>query len=177
MGKFLALILIVSALAAGGAMYFFQIYGFYDTVKPQPGRDVMLMPLDGGAAQPIAYSDFEAIDADSSPIRYRACFRTKVSPDELAQVFTLSDKVEPRNAPPWFECFDAAAIGAQLAEGKARSFLSAKNISYGVDRIVTVTDDGFGYVWHELNNCGHKAYDGTVVGEECPPRPETGDAG
>jgi hypothetical protein len=40
-----------------------------------------------------------------------------------------------------------------------------------------VTDDGFGYVWHELNNCGHKAYDGTVVGEECPPRPETGDAG
>lgn len=172
MGKFLALILIVSGLAAGGAMYYLQVYGFYDEVELQPGRDVMLMPLGGGAAQPIAYSDFQAIDAGSSPIRYRACFRTKVAPAELAQVFALSDKQEPRNAPPWFDCFDAAEIGAKLADGSAQSFLSVKNISFGVDRIVTVTDDGFGYVWHELNKCGHKAYDGTVVGEECPARPE-----
>ncbi|UWQ36353.1 histidine kinase [Leisingera aquaemixtae] len=174
MGKFLALILIVSALAAGGAMYYLQVYGFYDEVALQPGRDVVLVPLDGGEGQPIAYSDFEAIDAGSSPIRYRACFSTKVSPDELAQVFTLSDKTEPRNAPDWFECFDAAAIGAKLADGSAKSFLSVKNISYGVDRIVAVTGEGRGYVWHELNDCGQKAYDGTVVGEECPPRPEAG---
>ena len=174
MGKFLALILILSALAAGGAMYYLQVYGFYDNVELQPGRDVVLVPLDGGEGQPIAYSGFEAIDAGSSPIRYRACFQTKVTPDELAQVFMLSDKLEPRNAPVWFDCFDAAAIGAKLAAGSAKSFLSVKNISYGVDRIVAVTDDGRGYVWHELNKCGQKAYDGTVVGEECPPRPEAG---
>ncbi|WP_424978075.1 DUF6446 family protein [Leisingera sp. S232] len=174
MGKLLALILIVSGLAAGGAMYYLQVYGFYDEVALQPGRDVMLVPLDGGAAQPIAYADFQAIDADSSPIRYRACFTTKMTPDALAQVFTLSDKIEPRNAPDWFGCFDAAAIGAKLAEGSAKPFLSVKNISYGVDRIVAVTDEGRGYVWHELNDCGQKAYDGTVVGEECPPRPEAG---
>ncbi|UWQ61705.1 histidine kinase [Leisingera caerulea] len=172
MGKLLALILIVSALAAGGAMYYLQVYGFYDEVALQPGRDVVLVPLDGGEGQPIAYGDFEAIDAGSSPIRYRACFNTRMTPDELAQVFTLSDKIEPRNAPEWFDCFDAAAIGAKLADGSAKSFLSVKNISYGVDRIVAVTDAGRGYVWHELNDCGQKAYDGTVVGEECPPRPE-----
>ncbi|QAX30465.1 DUF6446 family protein [Leisingera sp. NJS204] len=175
MGKVLALVLILSALAAGGAMYYLQIYGFYDNVELQPGRDVMLMPLDGGEPQPVAYSDFEAIDAGSSPIRYRACFTTRVSPDELAQIFTLTDKLEPRNAPGWFECFDAAAIGARLADGSAKSFLSVKNISFGVDRVVAVTDDGRGYVWHELNKCGQKAYDGTVVGEECPPRPATGE--
>ncbi|WP_291729631.1 DUF6446 family protein [Leisingera sp. F5] len=175
MGKVLALILILSALAAGGAMYYLQIYGFYDNVELQPGRDVVLVPLNGGEGQPIAYSKFEAIDADSSPIRYRACFRTKVTPDELAQVFTLTDKLEPRNAPGWFECFDAAAIGEQLANGSAKSFLSVKNISFGVDRVVAVTDEGRGYAWHELNKCGQKAYDGTVVGEECPARPEPGE--
>ncbi|WP_027259826.1 DUF6446 family protein [Leisingera aquimarina] len=175
MGKVLALILILSALAAGGAMYYLQIYAFYDNVELQPGRDVMLVPLDGGEAQPVAYSDFEAIDAGSSPIRYRACFTTKVKPDALAQLFTLTDKLEPRNAPGWFECFDAAAIGAKLADGSAKSFLSVKNISFGVDRVVAVTDEGRGYVWHELNKCGQKAYDGTVVGEECPARPEPGE--
>ncbi|EBA18587.1 hypothetical protein RSK20926_12729 [Roseobacter sp. SK209-2-6] len=174
MGKFLSIVLIVAALAAGGAMYYLQIYGFYDEVELQPGQDVMLLPLGGDTPQPIAYSAFEAIDAESSPIRYRACFRTELTPEALAQLFELSDKNEPRNAPGWFDCFDAAALGADLAAGRAQSFLSVKNISYGVDRIVAVTQDGRGYVWHELNKCGHKAYDGTVVGEACPPRPETG---
>ena len=50
--------------------------------------------------------------------------------------------------------------------------MGVKNIHFGVDRIVAITEDGKGYVWHALNNCGEKAYDGTVVGEECPPRPE-----
>ncbi|WP_333696113.1 DUF6446 family protein [Phaeobacter italicus] len=173
MGKFLSLILILSGLVAGGAMYYLQVYGFYEDVELQPGQDVMLMPLGGGEPLPIRYSDFEAIDADSSPIRYRACFSTELKPEQLAQLFVLSDQKQPRNAPGWFDCFDAEAIGQALAEGRAESFLSVKNISYGVDRIVAVTDAGRGYVWHELNDCGQKAYDGTVVGEECPPRPES----
>ncbi|MFW8634519.1 DUF6446 family protein [Cribrihabitans pelagius] len=177
MGKFLALVLVLSGLAAGAAMYYLQVYGYYEDVAAQPGQDVRLVPLDGGAPRPIAYTSFEAIDAGSSPIRYRACFLTALKPDQLAQVFTLSDKVEPRNAPGWFDCFDAEAIAAKLADGSARTFLSEKNISYGVDRIAAITNDGRGYVWHELNNCGKKAYDGTVVGEECPPRPESGGDG
>ncbi|MFS4582339.1 DUF6446 family protein [Phaeobacter sp. C3_T13_0] len=176
MGKFLSLILILSGLLAGGAMYYLQVYGYYKEVALQPGRDVMLVPLGEEVSQPIRYSDFEAIDAGSSPIRYRACFRTDLKPEALAQLFTLSEQQDPRNAPGWFDCFDAVAIGSALAEGRAQSFLSAKNISYGVDRIVAVTDDGRGYVWHELNNCGKKAYDGTVVGEECPPPPSRDDS-
>ena len=173
-GRIAAAAIVICAAVAGIAMYYLQVYGFYQNVALQPGRDVMLVPLGGAAPQPIAYSDFQAIDADSSPIRYRACFRTDVTPEALAQLFEMSDKTEPRNAPGWFDCFDAAALGQELAAGQAQSFLSAKNISYGVDRIVAVTQDGRGYVWHELNKCGHKAYDGTVVGEECPPRPEAG---
>lgn len=173
-GKILAFLFLLLALVAGGAMYYLQVYAFYDEVTPTPGRDVLLAPLEGGEARPITYSAFEAIDADSSPIRYRACFSTDLTPDALAQVFALADKAEPRNAPGWFDCFDAEAIGAALAEGRARAFLSQKNVEYGVDRVVAITSDGRGYIWHELNDCGEKAYDGTVIGEECPPHPNAG---
>jgi hypothetical protein len=170
-GKILAVILIASGLLAGAAMYYLQVYGFYEDVTADPGRDVVLLPLGGGTPQPIAYRGFEAIDADSSPIRYRACFQTDLTPAELSQTFTLSDQKDPRNAPGWFGCFDAEALGAALKSGTATAFVAVKNISYGVDRIVAVTEDGRGYAWHELNNCGKKAYDGTVVGEACPERP------
>ena len=80
------------------------------------------------------------------------------------------EKAEPRNAPGWFDCFDAEAIGAELEAGTALTFLSQKNFAYGVDRVVAITEDGRGYVWHELNDCGAKAYDGSPTGEACPPR-------
>lgn len=173
MGKFLSIILIGSGLAAGVAMYYLQVYGFYDEVALKPGEDVVLLPLGETAPRPIAYQDFQAIDAGSSPIRYRACFTTSVSRQELAQVFQISDQLEPRNAPDWFDCFDAAALGEALKADRATAFVSVKNISFGVDRIVAVTDSGLGFAWHELNDCGQKAYDGTVVGETCPERPST----
>jgi hypothetical protein len=83
----------------------------------------------------------------------------------------MVDGVEPRNAPNWFDCFDAGKLTEVLENGRALTFLGQKNIHYGVDRIVAITDDGHGYVWHEFNNCGEKAYDGTVIGETCPERP------
>ena len=171
LGKVLAIILGLSALVAGGAMYYLQVYGFYEEVAPQPGRDVVLLPLDGSEPRPIAYDDFQAIDADSSPIRYRACFTTDLTRQDLAAEFSPSKQTVPRNAPGWFDCFDAPAIAAELEAGTALAFLGGKNVHYGVDRIVVVTEDGRGYVWHELNDCGEKAYDGTVVGEECPALP------
>ena len=57
-----------------------------------------------------------------------------------------------------------------LRAGTALPFLGQKNVAFGVDRVVAITEDGRGYVWHELNDCGEKAYDGTIVGEECPGR-------
>ena len=170
MGKILAAVLGLSAVVAGVSLYYLQVYGFYDEVTPTPGQDVVLSPLDGTAPLAIPYDGFQAIDADSSPIRYRACFTTDQRPDALAAQFSVTDMHDPRNAPGWFDCFDAPAIARDLADGNATAFIGVKNIHFGVDRIVAITQDGRGYAWHELNNCGHKAYDGTVVGEECPPR-------
>jgi len=171
-GKLVGIIILLCAAIAGGSLYYLQIYGFYDDVVATPGQDVMLVEQGSKANLAIAYTEFQAIDADSSPIRYRACFTTSLDPATLAQTHVVIPDAVPRNAPRWFDCFDAKALADQLAAGTATAFLGTKNIGFGVDRIVAITDDGRGYAWHELNACGNKAYDGTVVGEECPPRPE-----
>lgn len=167
-GKIIGIIILISALVAGAGLYYLQIYGFYEAVGKQ---EVMLVSIHSDEPEPIVFDSFEAIDAESSPIRYRACFTTTQSLAFLTETYVLLDEATPRNAPGWFGCFDAAAIGAALEEGSALAFLGAKNVHFGVDRIVAITEDGRGYVWHELNDCGEKAYDGTIVGEECPRLP------
>ncbi|XDA99392.1 DUF6446 family protein [Sulfitobacter sp. LCG007] len=167
-GRFVGLAILACAAIAGGALYYLQVYGFYDDVPASEGR-VGLVSRATGAVEPIGIRDFRGIDADSSPIRYRACFTTDARPAQLDTLYERLDNIVPRNAPPWFDCFDAGAIANRLADGTAHAFLGAKNVHYGVDRIVVIADDGSGYAWNELNNCGEKAYDGTVVGEDCPP--------
>ncbi len=168
-GKIIGIVILISAALAGGALYYLQVYGFYEVVAEE---DVQLVSIATDLPETIVFDDFEAIDAESSPIRYRACFTTPQSLAFFTESYVLIEDVSPRNAPGWFDCFDAAAIGAELEAGTALTFLSGKNVEYGVDRVVAITQDGRGYVWHELNDCGEKAYDGTVVGEECPPLPE-----
>lgn len=158
----------VSGLIAGIALYYLQIYGFYDEVS---GGDVQLVSVVSEMPEEIPFDGLKAIDADSSPIRYRACFTTSYSLALLSESYVLIDgDATPRNAPDWFDCFDAEAIGTALEDGTALAFMGQKNIHFGVDRIVAITQDGRGYVWHELNECGEKSYDGTVVGEACPTR-------
>ncbi|MGC1494176.1 MAG: DUF6446 family protein [Sulfitobacter sp.] len=166
-GKIVGIIIMLSGLIAGTALYYLQVYGFYDEVG---GGDVQLVSVVSNLPEPIPFDGLTAIDADSSPIRYRACFTTEFSLPLLSETYVLADTSTPRNAPGWFECFDATAIGEALEAGSALAFMGQKNIAFGVDRIVAITEDGRGYVWHELNECGEKSYDGTVVGEACPTR-------
>jgi len=172
-GKIIVMALVLTSALAGGALYYLQIYGYYTEVQASSGEDVTLVSLVSQEAEPILYDGFQAIDAESSPIRYRACFTTTMGHAMLTETYQLIESAVPRNAPGWFDCFDAAALGAELQAGTALAFMGQKNVRYGVDRIVAITEDGRGYIWHELNECGEKAYDGTVVGEACPPKPET----
>ena len=169
LGQFLAGFTVFSALLAGGAMYYLQVYAFYEEVSAQ-GEDIRIVSLMSGEPEPILFENFQAIDGSSSPIRYRACFTTEMSHALLSETYVAFENAEPRNAPGWFDCFDAEAIGAELEAGTALTFLSQKNFAYGVDRVVAITEDGRGYIWHELNDCGAKAYDGSPTGEACPPR-------
>ncbi len=166
-GKLIGLIILIGSLIGGIALYYLQVYGFYEPVVE---AEVQLVSVVSDMAEPITIDDFEAIDAESSPIRYRACFTTDLSLALLTETYVGLADATPRNAPHWFDCFDAEAIAAELDAGTALPFLGEKNVEFGVDRIVAITEDGRGYVWHELNDCGEKAYDGTIVGEECPRR-------
>ena len=166
-GKIIGILILLGSLIGGIALYYLQVYGVYQTVEQS---EVRLVSVVSDTPEPISIDRFEAIDADSSPIRYRACFTTDMSLALLTETYVGLETATPRNAPHWFDCFDAEAIGAELAAGTALPFLGEKNVDFGVDRIVAITEDGRGYVWHELNDCGEKAYDGTIVGEECPQR-------
>ena len=169
-GKILVLVIVGTALLAGAVLYYTQVYAYYYDVTATGTDDVRLTGRVSEVPETILYEDFRAIDADSSPIRYRACFTTPSTLDQLRDTYAVYPGAEPRVAPGWFDCFDAAAIGEDLAAGRAVAFTGERNIAYGIDRVVAITQDGRGYVWHEINDCGDKSYDGTPLGEDCPAR-------
>ncbi len=168
-GKILTVVLLVSALFAGVAMYYLQVYAYYETVTPTGTDDVQLTTLDG-RRETILYEDFQAIDAESSPIRFRACFTTQTPLSTLTSTYEQYLGAVPRNAPGWFNCFDAETIGDDIRAGRADVFTSERNREFGIDRVVAITQDGRGYIWHEINECGDKAYDGSPLGDDCPDR-------
>jgi hypothetical protein len=172
MGKFLAILLVAAALVAGVGMYYLQVYHYYEEVEPEAGRAVELTSRVTGEAEPVPNDGFRGIDADSSPIRYRACFTTPASPAALTERFEPYGEAVPLTAPGWFDCFDAEELGAALESGEALAFLGEKNIRYGIDRVVAVHEDGRGFVWHQINRCGEIVFDGKPAPEDCPEPPE-----
>jgi len=170
-GKILAIFLLLVAAVGGAGMYYLQVYGFYSEVQAAGVDDVQLTTLASGVPEGIPHDDFQAIDAESSPLRYRACFTTDLSQALLTETYELYDAAIPTVAPGWFDCFDAGEVGAALEEETAIAFLGVANVIYGFDRVVAITEDGQGYVWHQLNICGEKSFDGDPLPPECPPPP------
>ena len=150
-GKIVAGSIVVIALAAGIAMYWLQEYAFYDKAVFQPGAEIELTPIEGGAPEAILAENVIGIDAESSPIRFRACFTTPLSLGMLTETYVTYPDAVPLIAPSWFDCFDAEAIGAALERGEAIAFLSRANVAQGVDRVVAVFPDGRAYAWTQVS--------------------------
>lgn len=172
MGKFLAVLILTAALIGGGAMYYLQVYGYYDEIVASGPDDVQAVMLARGLSEPLPHSDFRAIDSDSSPIRYRACFNTTLTTDDIAATYQPYPRAVPLLAPTWFDCFDARAIGAALEDGTAQAIMGTENIRYGIDRVIAILPDGQGVVWHQINRCGAVVFDGQPAPDDCPPPPE-----
>ena len=173
-GKLLAVVILVTALVAGAAIYYFQVYYYYEEIPATGPGDVQLTAKGAAEPEPLAHDNFRAIDAMSSPIRYRACFETRVDPATIAATYQPYPRAVPLQAPGWFSCFDADAIGAALRDGTARAYLGEAHIRYGIDRVVAITDAGKGHVWHQINRCGKVVFDGRPAPEGCP-EPKEGD--
>lgn len=138
----------LTAVVAGAAMYYLQVYGYY---QPVAARTEIEITTVGGTIEPLLIEDFRGIDAESSPLRFRACFTVPVSLGTLTEAYAIAGDAVPLNGPTWFDCYDAAAIGAALDSGEAVAFVGQRDIRPGVDRIIAVFRDGRGFAWHQLN--------------------------
>lgn len=148
-GKVVGGFIVLSALLAGGAIYWLQEYAFYHDAAFRPGEEIMLTTL-AGQPEPIPVTNLSGIDADSSPLRFRACFHADVDLATLTESFQTYDKAEPLIGPSWFDCFDAERIGEALKSGEAVAFLGQSGIAPQVDRVIAVFPDGSAFAWHQL---------------------------
>ena len=146
----IVVILVVGVTAVfAGAQWWFQTRAYYETVS-EAGVAMTLAHETQGAA-PLEFDTFEAIDADTSPLRFRACVTLSQADRALLDGATPHPDPTPLIAPDWFECFDAAAIGAALEDGRAQAFLAQADIHPGADRVIAVFPDGRAYAWNQLN--------------------------
>ena len=141
----------IIAAVAGIAMYWLQEYAYYSPAAFEVGREISLTLIESGLPEPILAEGIEGIDADSSPLRFRACFHTPMTQAMLTETYKTYDGAVPLIAPTWFGCFDAAAIGAALEKGEAIAFLSQANIAPQIDRVVAVFPDGRAFAWHQIS--------------------------
>lgn len=143
--------IVISAAFAGVFLYYTQVYAYYVPVTFTPGAEILLTPIVSQTPEPIIAENITGIDADSSPLRFRACFTTPMGIAMLTETYQSYPGAVPLTAPGWFDCFDAFAIGTALERGEAFAFLSQSDIRPGVDRVVAVFPDGRAYAWHQLN--------------------------
>ena len=150
-GKLVAGFIVLAAIVAGVGVYYTQEYAYYQPVVFTAGNAIKLTPLNSDTAEPIAVSDIQAVDATSSPLRFRACFTTKLDQSTLLKNYKTYDKALPLYAPSWFDCFDAKKIDDALTSGEAVAFLAQANIAPDIDRVIAVFRTGEAYAWHQVN--------------------------
>ena len=88
-GKFLVITILLTSFLAGATMYYLQVYGFYAKVDLEESKGISLVNLSTKEPEKLEVVNFQGIDADSSPIRFRACFEIKQSFDVLNEKYTI----------------------------------------------------------------------------------------
>lgn len=136
-GRTFILGLLAFTAVFGVALWYFQTRAWYSEID----ADTVLI---AGTAYPV--TDYRGIDAPTSPLKRRACFRLEAAIDAPP-----APDPTPLVAPGWFDCFDAGALARALEAGEARAFVAERNEPQGIDRIVAVYPDGRAYEWRQLN--------------------------
>jgi len=150
-GKLVGAAILLCGLGFGAVVYFTQVFAYYEEVAADTVSIRLTPQAPDAAPQEIAFADLRAIDGTSSPLRFRACFSPAEAVAGLRESYLVKTDAVPLNAPGWFDCFDAAEIGAALKDGSAIAFLGEAEIADGVDRVIAVFEDGRAFAWHQLN--------------------------
>ncbi|RMA43143.1 DUF6446 family protein [Rhodophyticola porphyridii] len=146
-GRWLAIAIIVTTAVFGAFLWYFQTRAYYEPVA----LSALPVTLADGTVIPLDVTDFDGIDADSSPLRFRACFTVDEAALALLAEAAPPTDPAPLIAPAWFECYNAVRIGEAIEAGEAIAVLSRHEIARGVDRIIAAYPDGRGFAWHQLN--------------------------
>jgi hypothetical protein len=129
---------LLAVFAAG--LVWTQFFAFYHREQ-----DVRALEI---AGETVPVAGYDGIDATSSPLKLRGCFR--IDPAAAADL-PPAPEATPLTAPFWFRCFDAGRLTDDLAAGLARAYDIGRNQPDGFDRMLAVYPDGRGYVWRQLN--------------------------
>jgi hypothetical protein len=156
-GKIIVTGMLLTAAVAGIGLWYSIERAYYVTVT-----DVVAVTVKG-VLQPV--SVYQGIDADTSPLKMRACFKV-----DWAYVPTddHKDTATPLRAPRSFDCFDAGQMTDDLQTGAATVILADQNHPYGFDTYITQYADGRAYMWRQINACGEAQFSGNDLPEGCP---------
>ena len=131
---FLAVLAVFTA-----ALIYFQFFAFYQ-------RDQESAMIEAGG-RILPARDLDRIDAETSPLKLRACFRTEPA---LLRDLPVAKEPTPLTPPPWFDCFDVGRLSVDIASGKAQAYQLAAGEPEGTVTIVAVYPDGRAYLWRQL---------------------------
>ncbi len=155
-GKLMVGGIVAVALAAGAGLWYSQTYAYYET---QDGLEEIT-----AFGDPWPVSNYRGIDADTSPLKLRACFTVDW---DYAPSETYKAEAEPLTAPSWFDCFDAETIAKDIDADQATVILAEKNVPFGFSRYIAQYPDGNAYMWRQINECGQAQFDGEDLPEDC----------
>ncbi len=161
-GRAFVILLVAFCVIFGAALWYFQTRAYYEVIS---GVDEVSAY---GDAFPV--SDYQGIDAPTSPLKMRACFTVDwdyFPTDEYAQIAT------PLQGPGWFDCFDAKAIDRDIKAGAATAILADENQPFGIDTFIAQYEDGRAFMWRQINACGTASFAGDPLPDDCPPAPES----
>ncbi len=149
-GRLAVIGLLAAALTAGAVLWHRQVFVEYSRFEGSWNGFGTVLKL-AGSGNGIPLSGIEGIQGPSSPLKFRACFRTDPASVPKPAGATSYRNPTPLTVPDWFDCFDAAELGADLEAGRAQAFLVQAEIADGIDLVAAFYPDGRGFAWRQVN--------------------------
>ncbi len=143
-GKYLVGGLLAFTAVFACVLWYTQTYAYYDRVSDVERIEV--------AGKTLSVRDYQGIDADTSPMKIRACFT--LDPTEIDA--PKADDATPLGAPVWFDCFDNGKLTEDITAGRAVAYVAGDETpegatTYQILRYLAVYPDGRAYLWRQYN--------------------------